>query len=198
MSKNKSYPFPVWSGLLEHRAKMGPAIWEFLWCLDKITTETDGVGWVLGKQPVKAARIAKDLKDESSDHLRQPLTTGTVRLHHSDSHSLWFPDWRASISEVWNLAEKRCGDLSNSHPGRCGENSNSDFHRCGVFRTEMWRNLHQRCGDFSTNKEDTARNTATRQGKRKRYDGFAVASCRKENRCDRGIFGRDLSRIAGI
>jgi hypothetical protein len=63
MSPRNSYPFPVWSGLLDHRAKMGPAVWEFLWCLDKITGETNGMGWVLGKQPVKASQIARDLHE---------------------------------------------------------------------------------------------------------------------------------------
>lgn len=66
MSARTSYPFPVWSGLLEHRAKMGPAIWEFLWLLDKITAETDGMGWALGKQPIKVERIAEDLHESQA------------------------------------------------------------------------------------------------------------------------------------
>ena len=35
--KNRSYPIPVWNGILEHCKKIGPAIWVFLWCLDRIT-----------------------------------------------------------------------------------------------------------------------------------------------------------------
>lgn len=56
-----SYPFPVWNGLLKHRAKMKQAIWTFLWCIDAITKEENGVGFVLGGAPVKVSRIAADL-----------------------------------------------------------------------------------------------------------------------------------------
>jgi hypothetical protein len=53
-----SYPIPLWSGVLEHRKRIGAAIWEFIWFLDKITLERDGVGLVLGGQPIRAVMIA--------------------------------------------------------------------------------------------------------------------------------------------
>jgi DNA-binding transcriptional ArsR family regulator len=61
----KSWPIPVYSGLLQngHKKKMGEAIWEFLWCIDKTTVEENGVGWVLGKKPVTIEEIAKDLEE---------------------------------------------------------------------------------------------------------------------------------------
>lgn len=31
---------------------MGSAVWEFMWCLDKITKVEKGVGWVLGGKPI--------------------------------------------------------------------------------------------------------------------------------------------------
>lgn len=40
---------------------MKEAIWEFLWCVDKTTTEENGKGWVWGKTPVTIDQIAKDL-----------------------------------------------------------------------------------------------------------------------------------------
>jgi len=75
----KSYPIPVWSGLLEHRKRMGSAIWEFIWCLDKITREHNEengrmVGVILGGKPVKAEEIARDLKESAKTverHLRR-------------------------------------------------------------------------------------------------------------------------------
>jgi hypothetical protein len=51
----------VWNGILEHFPQMGMAIWLFLWCLDKIIYEQDGVGHVLGGAPVKVAKIAAEL-----------------------------------------------------------------------------------------------------------------------------------------
>jgi hypothetical protein len=56
-----SHPLPVWNGILEHLPKMGMCLWLYLWCLDKITREEDGVGHVLGGAPVKIERIAGEL-----------------------------------------------------------------------------------------------------------------------------------------
>ena len=62
----KSHPLPLWNGILDHCERIGPALWEFVWLLDKITREKDGKGIVLGGAPVKIERIARDL--ERSDH----------------------------------------------------------------------------------------------------------------------------------
>jgi len=55
-----SHPTYVWNGLLEakHRKRIGEALWEFLWCLDRITQERDGVGLVLGGKPVACKDVA--------------------------------------------------------------------------------------------------------------------------------------------
>jgi hypothetical protein len=65
-----SYAIPLWNGVIEHREKIGPAIWEFIWCLDKITVEDDrGIGWLLGKTPIDTKRIADDLiEHENTAH----------------------------------------------------------------------------------------------------------------------------------
>jgi hypothetical protein len=56
--KKVSRPIPVWNGILDHYLKIGPALWVFLVCIDKVTMESDGLGWVLGKSPVKVSEIA--------------------------------------------------------------------------------------------------------------------------------------------
>ena len=55
-----SYPFPIYSGLLEpeHYNKIGTAIWLFLWCISSVTKDKEdeeGVTWgiVLGNKPIK-------------------------------------------------------------------------------------------------------------------------------------------------
>lgn len=59
-----SYPFPMYSGLLEpeHYKKIGSAVWLFLWCVSSTTKEVerDGVNWgiVLGNKPLKKKDIA--------------------------------------------------------------------------------------------------------------------------------------------
>jgi hypothetical protein len=58
---------PVSSGLFEHRERIGAAYWEFLWCIDAVTSEevdADGVHWGLvhGGAIVKYERIAQETK----------------------------------------------------------------------------------------------------------------------------------------
>jgi hypothetical protein len=67
-----SHLIPIWNGIFEHFAKIGPALWEFEWCIDKITKERNGVGIVLGGKPVKLEEIVADLKGSHRE---------TVRLH---------------------------------------------------------------------------------------------------------------------
>jgi hypothetical protein len=60
--------FLVSNGLLEHKPRMGAAIWEYLWFIDRVTKdEPDGSGkfngLVLGGQPVSALTIARDLRE---------------------------------------------------------------------------------------------------------------------------------------
>jgi DNA-binding MarR family transcriptional regulator len=60
-----SYPFPMYSGLLEtrHYKNIGTAIWFFLWCVSSTTSEEerDGELWgnVLGKKPLKLSELAE-------------------------------------------------------------------------------------------------------------------------------------------
>ena len=58
---NQSFPIPIWSGLFDHREKVGPAFWEFLWCVDRTTFERDGLGYVLGGKVLTSAEIAADI-----------------------------------------------------------------------------------------------------------------------------------------
>jgi len=67
----ESYPFPMYSGLLEpeHYKKIGSAIWLFLWCVSSTTKEVerDGVNWgiVLGNKPLKIKEDIAPLFDVS-------------------------------------------------------------------------------------------------------------------------------------
>ncbi|WP_052487964.1 HTH domain-containing protein [Gordoniibacillus kamchatkensis] len=61
----ESYPFPIYSGLLEptHYKKINSAIWLFLWCISSTTKEVerDGITWgiVLGNKPVKIDELVE-------------------------------------------------------------------------------------------------------------------------------------------
>ncbi|CAI6087216.1 hypothetical protein [Cohnella sp. JJ-181] len=58
-----SYPFPMYSGLLEpgHYKNIGSAIWLFLWCVSATTAEKekDGIVWgiVLGNKPIRSSDL---------------------------------------------------------------------------------------------------------------------------------------------
>ncbi|UYL94147.1 putative transcriptional regulator [Geobacillus phage vB_GthS_PK5.2] len=75
----ESFYFPVYTGLLtpEHRERIGPAIWEFLWLISKVTKEVqeegETLGIVLGGRPVKLAEIADDL-GSSERSVRRNIT----------------------------------------------------------------------------------------------------------------------------
>ena len=80
-----SYVIPVSNGLLEHRERIGNAIWTFLWFIDRITAEPESKasqntcdGLVLGGAPIPARRIAADLREN-------PRTT-QVHIDHLCEH----------------------------------------------------------------------------------------------------------------
>ncbi|MBO9609187.1 MAG: hypothetical protein J7639_24750 [Paenibacillaceae bacterium] len=66
----ESHIIPVSSGLFEHRERIGPAVWEFLWCIDAIQGEEvddSGERWglVLDGLPVKHEQIALDIQSSA-------------------------------------------------------------------------------------------------------------------------------------
>lgn len=79
----------VSNGLLKngHRKKMGESVWEFMWCLDKMTKIDDqGIGWVLGGKPIKLIEIAKSLEvhvNTISRNLIKLEKLGYLRLIHA-------------------------------------------------------------------------------------------------------------------
>jgi DNA-binding transcriptional ArsR family regulator len=68
----------------KHRRFMGDAVWEFMWCLDKITKVDDfGKGWVLGGKPVNLADFERDLGthyNSVSRHLKRLEKHGYITL----------------------------------------------------------------------------------------------------------------------
>jgi len=82
---------PVSNGLFEHKERIGAAIWEFLWCIDRTTSEEidgDGIRWgiILHGTPIKIERIAAEIKSSSRtvqrnmSHLKSEGYISTVRV----------------------------------------------------------------------------------------------------------------------
>lgn len=71
--EKESRPIPLWNGVFEHYDRIGDALWEFAWCIDRITEERDGVGIVLGGSPVKLRAIVSALKGSNRETVRRHL-----------------------------------------------------------------------------------------------------------------------------
>ena len=72
----KGYYIEITNNLLDpkHRKNMGTAVWEFMWCLDKITRiDDDGRGWLLGGKPIKLSEIKMDI-GIAENHISNNLT----------------------------------------------------------------------------------------------------------------------------
>ncbi len=68
-----SHPIPLWNGIFEHFCRIDSALWEFAWCIDRVTEEKRGVGIVLGGAPVKLEAIAADLNGSRKETIRMHL-----------------------------------------------------------------------------------------------------------------------------
>lgn len=70
MPEHESFPFPMFSGLLEpeHYQKIGNALWLFVWCVSSTTKEVEegGTTWgaVLGGKPIAISEIAEQFGNE--------------------------------------------------------------------------------------------------------------------------------------
>jgi DNA-binding transcriptional ArsR family regulator len=66
MSNSRPFMFyiTISNGLLKdgHRKRMGEAVLEFMWLIDRVTkVDDDGYGWILGGKPIKLEELATDL-----------------------------------------------------------------------------------------------------------------------------------------
>ncbi|MHB8278717.1 MAG: hypothetical protein ACYDIA_13835 [Candidatus Humimicrobiaceae bacterium] len=80
-----SYPIKIWSGLLSngHTQKIENALWEFIWLVNKVTKEEEGIGYVLKGIPIKVDDICKDLKRNYQSvyrHLQQLKKNGYIDI----------------------------------------------------------------------------------------------------------------------
>ena len=144
--EKQSRPIPVWNGILEHRERVDAAIWEFLWLLDCITKEKDGVGIVLGGAPVKASRIAKDLAFDER----------TVREHlETLERDRYIKRRRTAYGYVIEVCKSRKFGVWHPHK-RSEESTRSESERPEEIHDQTGRKDPIRSGKKRTNKEDAA------------------------------------------
>jgi hypothetical protein len=140
--ENQSRPIPVWNGVLEHCGRIDAAIWVFLWLLDAITEERDGVGIVRGAAPLKASRIAKDLCTDE----------WTVRKHLRDlERGRYIRRRRTPYGAVIEVSNSRKFGIWKAHE-RSGESQHLDQEN-GGFATRDRGNLNARTGKSQLTKK---------------------------------------------
>lgn len=142
----QSRAIPVWNGVLEHRQRIDSAIWVFLWCLDAITEEKDGVGLIHGGAPVKIRTIAEALGFDGwtvRHHLHRLTQGGYIRRR------------RTPYGYVLTVANSRKFGIWHAHE-RSGENPQSQDKRSGVLQRESVGKPTERVWENPRNKEDAA------------------------------------------
>ncbi len=77
----------VSNGLLndDHEERMGPAIWQYMWLLDKVTKiDDEGYGYVLGGKPINLKDIANKKSEVTiSRNLKRLEEKGYIKMTHT-------------------------------------------------------------------------------------------------------------------
>ena len=148
-----SYWFRVWNGIFDHAEKIGSSIWVFLWCIDAITREESGVGFVKGGSVVTAQRIANVLH-QSERQIRH-------HLHHLAANRYITLRRAANGFVITVLKSKKRSEANFRSPEALStENSRSDRKKASDRSTE----------NFRCNKEDiTVDITETEQNQNALY-----------------------------
>jgi len=82
----KGFYIEITNNLLDpkHRKAIGSAIWEFMWCLDKITKiDDDHTGWVYAGKPINLVDIRSEIgitESKISKNLRKLERGGYIKL----------------------------------------------------------------------------------------------------------------------
>jgi hypothetical protein len=135
------------NGLLKdnHRKRMGGAVWEFMWLIDKVTQiDEQGFGWVLGGKSVKLKDLAMGTqKANTSKNLTRLAKHGYIMVKHAQY---------GLIIKVAK-AQKRFNQ-KNSRQGF--QNGNSDSPRVSKMETQGFQNDHP--GGFQNDHPATSPN----------------------------------------
>lgn len=158
----KGFFIEVTNNLLDpkHRESMGTAVWEFMWCLDKITSiDEDGVGKVLGGRPIKLEEICKEIGG-----VRRTTMRNLIQL---EKHG-YIGKRRTPYGIVlWvNKAKKRFGREVTRMSPRSAKNVTSNIRQYKDSNNKNTRDLknHVIIGSHSKSMEDISREAVDEDG----------------------------------
>jgi hypothetical protein len=150
-----SYPIPVWNGIFDHRAKIGEAIWVFLWCIDRVTKEQSGVGFVLGGSVVTAGKIADELgySDRTiRQHLHSLAGHGYITMKLA-AHGFIITVAKSQKFNIWKT-DKSAGQVGRELP------TTGDAQVGRMLPTTSEEDFRPLTKNFRRTKEDTAVDSA--------------------------------------
>lgn len=133
----------VSNGLLKngHRKRIGEAVWEFMWCIDKITQiDEQGCGWVLGGKPIQLKELIDDMQVHAttvSRNLNKLQKEGYLGLIRTPRGI------KIKVNKAKKVFKKKQGNaVENSVNGQKRFSTNAD--RFSINAKSNIRQLHQR------------------------------------------------------
>ena len=109
----------------DHRKKMGEAVWEFMWCIDRVTKiDDEGFGWVLGGKPINLSEPANDMevhevtvsrnltKVEEKGYIKKFLTPNGIRILVSKAKQGFNRNVKPALTDMLNPVSESVKPLS--------------------------------------------------------------------------------------
>jgi hypothetical protein len=147
-----NHAIPVSNGIIEHREKIGSAVWLFLLLIDWTTSEDEnGIGKVLGGKPIKLKDLTEALhlkERQVSSQLQRLRSGGYIRLRRTPyGYSIEVLKSKKFI----NRDRQRSAEHDGSDQQQV---TNPDQHKIADHEVETSNKLQQRSAIICRNKED--------------------------------------------
>jgi hypothetical protein len=147
----QTYLLPISNGIIEHREKIGSAIWLFMLLIDWITSEENGVGKVLGGKPVKLRDLMEALHlkgRQVSSQLQRLKAGGYIRLRRT---SYGYSIEVMKSKKFINRDRQKVAGLHRSDPQQIAD---LDQQKTADHMPQISNNLPNRSAISCRNKED--------------------------------------------
>lgn len=162
----KGFGIYVKNDLLEpkHYQNMGEAIWLYLWLLDKMTSVNEnGVGKVLGNQPVTHELIAADLgihRNTYGKYVKRLREAGYIQTLRTPYGMIITVTKATKIFKKRSTQPSASKELKQKHTNV--GNSKSDAHdTVPKMHTKRGSDAHERVHEIKTIQDNTSDNTIT-------------------------------------
>ena len=147
----QNHSIPLSNGIIEHRKKIGSAIWLFIQLIDWTTAEEDGIGRVFNGAPVKAQQImeALDIKERQvSSQLHRLKNRGYIGLKRTSYGYI------IVINKSKKFVNRDRQKVAALPPSDQHKTADQDPHKSTGLTVEIGNNPQVRSAIYCRNKED--------------------------------------------